>query len=150
MNILSTDRIINTKDSKLNFRNMKQDNSFDSYKPIGLWYALGNEWLDWVEASMPHWREKHIYKIEVNLSKMLVLDTKKKVIDFPKEFASVHSKYSVTIDWEKVSTSYSGIEFIPYFYDLRLKPGKTWYNQIDVPSGCIWKKDAIKRIIKLQ
>jgi len=150
--ILSTDRIVNTKDSDLSFKNTNQSIRYDSYKPSGLWYGFGSSWLDWVASEMPERKYKHLYKIEVNPSKLLVLNNERKVKLFAINFGLNKEKWEWTteINWELVAKKYSGVEFNPYFYSLRLKPTMVgWYSGIDVASGCVWNKDAIKKIVKL-
>jgi len=98
---------------------------------------------------MPEWKHKHLYKIEVNLSNLLILDSEQKIKVFVINFGMNKNKWFTEINWELVAKKYSGVEFNPYFYSLRLKPTMTWYNGIDVASGCVWNKNAIKKIVKL-
>ena len=52
-------------------------------KPLGLWYEIDGAWLKWVESEMPEWKHQRYtgaFKIEVDLSKMLVLRTNRRYI----------------------------------------------------------------------
>lgn len=164
MNILPTDRIINTHEQNIDFRKISCSDQKIGYKPKGLWYALGDAWLQWVRSEEPGWEQPYNYKIEVNLNRMIVLDTiqKVKLFSHTKVFGvydtylnSSNHKYSdefkkmnVVIDWPYICKKFSGIELNPYFYELRFD--YLWYNGWDVPSGCIWRKDAIKKITRIK
>ena len=62
------------------------------------------------------------------------------------------------IDWQKVAKNFGGIEFNPYTRQIikSIKNGKkqiriTWYNTIDVPSGCIWNlKPIVDNVEKMK
>ena len=122
-------------------------------KPLGLWYEIDGAWLKWVESEMPEWKHQRYtgaFKIEVDLSKMLVLRTKSSVYRFTKKYSETWpGTHFKSINWSKVAEKYSGVEFNPYFRELRFEMDLVWYYGIDVPSGCIWKKDAVKKVICL-
>lgn len=119
-------------------------------KPKGFWYSCEHEWLNWVRIEMPDREEEHYYDVQLDYSKILIIDT----FDKFKEF---DTKYGVTqsssygdryINWKKVSQDYSGIEICPYQYRAKnsMYLEYTWYITWDIASGCIWNKDAIKAI----
>ena len=120
------------------------------FKPKGLWYAIGTEWIDWVRDEMPHWEGNIIYKIEVNPSKMLFITNKNELASFSDTYKIINNESNVIryIDWKRVAEKYSGIEIAPYQsvarYDI------TWYYTWDVASGCIWKKDGIISIKRIK
>jgi hypothetical protein len=158
MPIKPTDRIINTNAENVDFRKVPASLQQIGSKPIGIWYALGNAWLEWIETEMPRRKKPYNFKIEVNLNKMIVLNTIKAVEDFIKLYAVLPSRHNpmnnnfiknwlIEINWPEVCKKYSGIELNPYFSQLH--HDYMWYNVWDVPSGCIWKEDAIKRILKV-
>ena len=63
-----------------------------------------------------------------------------------------------TIDWQKVSKKFGGIEFNPYIHQAinPIKNGKKtimtmWYYTVDISSGCIWNlKPIIDNIQKMR
>jgi len=118
-------------------------------KPQGLWYACGNDWMNWVCGEMPEWIGRYVYTLEIDESKILKIETKE-------QFEAFSDKYSIkseltgwgssdSPDWSKVAEgsassdlrAYSGIEICPAQY------GPTWYGSWDVASGCIWDSTAI-------
>ena len=120
-------------------------------KPKGLWYAIGNEWIDWVRSEMPHWEGDYIYKLDLNSTKILFLETYDDIEKFTRKY-KIDIDYSgvdvFDINWKEVSENYSGIEISPYQSSVRHK--MLWYNGWDVASGCIWKKDGIESIVKIK
>ena len=119
-------------------------------KPKGLWYGIGNSWIEWVESSMPEWRGDFIYKIEVNPSRLLQLKSRKDIDNFTETYgaygiaASIGGEKMIDIDWRKVATKYSGIEIAPYQWSAR--HDYMWYYGWDVASGCIWNKSLVKSV----
>lgn len=146
LNIKPTDRIIMSNDKDLRPRNVTQA-SQAWVKPEGLWYALGKEWINWVKANMPQWKGDHLYKIEVNTSRILLLNSMKKVGEFEREYGVYDKRWDLytEIHWKEVAKKYDGVEYLNPW-------GKTgeWNRPWDVSSGCIWKASAIKKIEKIQ
>jgi hypothetical protein len=152
IDIQANDRIHMTDEPQLTFKNRSiDDNSMSGVgKPAGLWYAMGRAWLEWMESEGMNWWKKYLYKIEINPEKVLLLDTRFDVELFSHNYTHVPKQSFLNqINWGAVAKEYSGIEFNPYFYDLRLKAGFSFYYGIDIPSGCIWDKSGIKNITRL-
>ena len=142
-----TDKIIMSSESVISPRDTIQIDS--GWKPKGLWYSFGNEWIDWVEYNMPEWKEDNLHEIELDYDKILRLG-----IDMT--FDSFESKYgketflrgSITeIDWSLVeSYGYHGIEIKhPWSKEIG-----NWLRTWDVSSGCIWNKKSIKSVNNLK
>ena len=116
-------------------------------KPEGLWYSCGSAWDDWCRSEAPERirRSPYLYRIEVNLSRMLVIRN-------PKEFKEFDSKYKVydrgmyDIDWSAVAQDWDGIEICPHMYNLSRRREHNWYEGWDVASGCIWGSGAFKSV----
>jgi hypothetical protein len=118
------------------------------FKPQGLWYACGNEWMTWVCGEMPEWIGRYVYTLEIDVSKILKIETKEQFDAFSKKYL-IKSRPGTWapeyIDWSKVAEgsaasglkAYSGIEICPQQY------GGMWYDGWDVASGCIWDSSAI-------
>lgn len=119
-------------------------------KPKGLWYAIGTEWIDWVEIEMPHWMGNKFYKIEIT-NKVLKIDDARKFLEFVKEFSAplgyLIGPKDAMIDWLKVSEQYAGIEISPYQYKFSFE--YMWYRGWDVASGCVWDKSGIRAIERM-
>lgn len=117
-------------------------------KPEGFWYDCDGEWSRWVESEMPHWKGKHNYKVQVDLSKMIVIRNHRQLKAFEEKYGIRHSYGDgyMEIDWSKVAQDYSGIEIAPYISSARFS--STWYCGWDVAGGCIWEKSAFKGVEK--
>lgn len=153
-NIQPTDRIIMARKDILPLKFPVVQNNWYAGKPNGLWYAIGTEWLDWIESEMPHWKGNVLYKIEINPQSMCMIKTKEQFLNFNKKY-SESRKYGVSvsdkhkdINWGRVAEDYSGIEIAPYRSEFRHK--YLWYYGWDVASGCIWKRDGVKNINKIK
>jgi len=117
-------------------------------KPEGFWYDCDGEWSRWIDSEMPHWKGKHNYKVQVDLSKMIVIRNYKQLKAFEEKYG-IKKPYGdgyMEIDWPKVAQNYSGIEIAPYIQSARFSV--LWYYGWDVASGCIWEKSALKNVEK--
>lgn len=134
------------------FRNTSQSSTPSWRKPTGLWYTCGNDWKKFVEQDMGYGdignKYSHAYELEINKSKMLVIDTPKKFLAFDKEYSVPDPQgHDPVIDWARVAKKYEGIEICPYFYEFRMD--YFWYYSWDVASGCIWGKSGIKNLTEI-
>jgi hypothetical protein len=140
-------RIINTDVDALDLtRNYHQDNDM---KPRGLWYAINYEWLAWCHGNMDHWIKPNNFSIDINIDKMLVISSRE-------EMNAMIIKYEIkmreswaikTMDWERVTKDYAGIE-IRNYYSLRgSSPFEhLWVSGWDISSGYIWDLSIIKTV----
>ena len=149
------DKIIMSTEEEIIPKDVSQSPS-NSFKPRGLWYAIGTEWVDWVRGNMPEWESDHIYKIELDDSKILHLGEDMSYAEFEQLFGadfftSNYGDYKSpsNIKWWKVKAydggKYSGIEIKDPWGDI-----KSWLRTWDISSGCIWRANAIKNIIKIK
>jgi len=115
------------------------------FKPQGLWYSCGSEWDDWCRYEMPQWitGSPHVYRIEVNLSRMIVIRSDADFRDFDARYRVFQRGVSL-IDWSAVARDYDGIEICPYQSKFRMS--SDWYYPWDVASGCIWGSGAFKSV----
>lgn len=124
------------------------------YKPSGLWYGIDWAWEEWCIGNMPDWQHQNHFELDVDMEKILVLDSVEKVDKFQSEFGEFSSWAKklkteihgfdldvISINWSNVSEKYSGIEINPYQYSLRRK---LWLSGWDISSGCIWNLSAVK------
>ena len=141
--------------------NLQADGIRGFFKPHGLWYADGNSWIefakDWDSTS-----KEHQYELDVDTSKLLVLRTRKEVIDFTDEYFLKDETISTelleygNVNWKAVAEKYMGIE-LPDYHKNNLRTmfldrwglRYMWVDAIDVPSGCIWNPAAINKIEKI-
>lgn len=154
-------RIINTHSTELDLNReyILSDITHEGIKPTGLWYALGNEWIDWCEGNMnEEWIRPSIIEIELLMNKVLIVETIEDVENLIKKYSKELFPGSslFNIDWEALASEYSGIEIRNYNH---LKWGRRkdifkskteyriddlWLSAWDVSSGCIWDLSIIK------
>ena len=142
-------RIHNSQERNLVVRNKAQieiGQLHYGFKPIGLWYSVGNEWLGWCKENMSGWIYPYNYILKLDMAKMLLLtnsgqvnwfNNKYKIYPYD-EIKSIHY-----IDWERVALKYGGIEINPYLWEMRLSISSLWYSAWDCASGCVWNKGVI-------
>jgi len=137
------ERLINTKLKEIDFTyNYVQSNKM---KPVGLWYSINYEWLEWCRDNFRI--HKEILEIEIDLSNVLVIDSVSKLKSLIREFGYFIVEGVKYIDWRKLSKRYSGIEFVNYNEirnQLSILDLPTWFYRLDVSSGCIWDLSVIK------
>lgn len=140
-----------TSDRKLVPRITHPADQEDRYfKPEGLWYAMGLAWVKWCVSEMEHWVDGYTYTFELaKNNNMLFLQTPGAIQEFARDYAYVYD-YGVikihNINWKRVNQDYDGVEFVPYFRELRFGHDFMWYNGIDVPSGVIFNANIITNI----
>ena len=121
----------------------------DNFKPVGLWYACGDEWVDWLESEMQNWLAdvKYVYEVVPNLPRILELDTENDVRAFGDQYGVPGYRGAVdVIDWKSVGRLCDGIEICPYQWSLRMERETGWYYPWDVASGCIWRPAGLKSL----
>lgn len=139
-------RIILSQKDKMSFENI--DTQRSGAKPIGLWYGIGNSWIDWVRNEMPEWEYDNVFELKINESKILMISNMNELMEFNNMYLDDNPmNFNGNIDWREVSKKYSGIEIAPFIWKGRNE--LNWYYSWDVASGCIWKSDAIISIDKI-
>ena len=113
-----------------------------AHKPVGLWYSVGNEWIEWCRIEEFYTQDpKFIYALAVDESKLLRLVSVLDILAFTAEFGDPHDSYN--IDWPAVAQRWGGIEIAPYQWELRLDRRTCWYYSWDVASGCLWEPSML-------
>ena len=132
-----------TIDKNRNFTQAAMNPRRPFQKPIGLWYALGDAWLHFMYTDMDI--RLHDYNtisyVDIDYADVLRINNLEKFYKFQDTFVTQNG-----VDWNNFSQKYKGIEIIPMFDDFR-NNGRSksgWYDQWDIPSGCIWDMSAIK------
>ena len=156
------EKLIFSHEKEIIPKNRTQTNCGTNWKPKGLWYSFGNDWIDWVKYNMPEWEENYPYthKIEIDRSKILVLGEDISYLEFEEKYGDYTYCYdSYSWDERKVPR---GIKWLKVMLDLRKQdkhgieidcpfgPIGSWLRTWDVPSGCIWGKRAIKSIKRIK
>lgn len=150
-----------------------ENEQLSGYKPLGLWWGVGDSWMQWCMSEMKEWLCPYIYEIVLNEENVLRIDTIKKFEKFEEKYATVppwlkvdghdavmnllynnakqqsesksrHNFSSHYIDYAKLSKEYGGIEIPNYFWEKRMS--SMWYYGWDCASGCAWDVGAIKEI----
>lgn len=126
-------------------------------KPFGgLWYAFGNSWIDFAHGNMPSRLLMFVHEIYLDTNKIAKINSEKSRKEFEIKYGWVGnsdkqsggnlSKYkgeehprSLWINWQDVMKDYDGVELT----DEGLY-NQNWSEGWDIPSGCIWNKNALK------
>lgn len=121
---------------------------FGEFKPDGLWFTPEEgDWRDWCRDNMPDWLVgKKVSPIEVDLSRILVLDSSDRILDFTRSFEATRypARLGMGIDWSAVAKVWDGVEIAPYCHDLRFDARAFWYHTWDVASGCCWRSRSLR------
>lgn len=125
-------------------------NQKTSYKPRGLWISeLNDGWLKWCSENMPKWidpKYNYYYKIKIDKSNLLLLDTKKKIKSF---YDKYKGNITGTINWKLIEKKYNGIIFKPFFKFSINDKKYIWYMLLDCNSICIWNSYSIINMEKI-
>ncbi len=118
---------------------------FPVKKPSGLWYSMGEGWLEWVTANMPEKKGKYTYHLDIDDTDILKISTLKELTDFISKYQNKVGHF-YGIDWHKVSQTHSGFEFInchsisKKYWNIK----HIWVLMWDCDSGCLWDLSKIK------
>jgi len=136
-------------------------------KPIGIWYGIGDSWIDWCVSEGFGGIHQYIYEVVVNESRILTIDNMRDfekfenehhdLADWRKELQKADNlifqelmlctgrkSYLDSMNYGNVAKSFDGIEITPYQWEKRLE--SMWYYGWDCASGCIWNPDAITEL----
>tara|TARA_Y100000389_G_C17419740_1_gene496001 strand:- start:112 stop:585 length:474 start_codon:yes stop_codon:yes gene_type:complete len=144
-----TDRIIMTDNIDIEFKPKIYTEKCLKYKPKGLWYGMGDSWVNWVRSEMPDWECDNLLKLELDESKIIKLNNEEELLAFNEKYGEELYGAIRCVDWFEVSKKYSGIEIPNYLWSLRMDRRVSWYYGWDVASGCVWGEDTIVSIDKI-
>ena len=160
-----------------NIYNVKQTNKI--FKPLGLWYSLNNEWINYVHENNMDKTYKFFYEIKVTYTKINNPDKNKVLlIKSNKDFQLLMKKYfrineysngyiSIDCNWENVEKDFAGIEIINLkklklsnktiqyiekkYKNSLINEYLLWTQTLDIDSGVVWNISALKyiKLIKL-
>lgn len=124
-------------------------NKADKYYLNNKKYNLCGEWSINPTKVIPY-NESNKYKniYDFYKSKKIIFTD---VNEFINEMKNYYIDFSVQntkplLRWDKIAKSYSGIEFLNFHKN---KNTPSWYNSLDIESGCIWDVKAFANITLL-
>ncbi len=138
VSLLNSNKINNLTTSVSNQLNHYSD------KPQGLWLAIGDSWIDFIESEgMTGFINKYCsaFKIDLKDHRLIILSSVKDYINFNKKYAKNEDK----IRWEEVSKEYDGI-IVHNPKGMSFKLNMFWLYTWDITSACIWRDEAIKSV----
>ena len=103
----------------------------------------------------PRWMRPYRFKVTVDETKLICLDTLEKVKKFSKQYRvdtyerdMSPSEFHDYLNWPQISELCSGVLFSPYrtIYEEWGRASPIWYYCVDWASAAIWKEDAIVKI----
>lgn len=115
-----------------------------------MWLSVGPAWIKWVKVEMPQWlpKYKHWRGVDVDMSKMIVIDTERKARAFNKKYGVVYEGWTL-IDWSRVASGKKcGLLLIDDF--LRGMPLESlygdfyWARSFDISSAVVWSKGCLR------
>ena len=150
MDAIATRRLHNTASKEIILSRAPYPQTNLGVKPNGLWYAVGNAWLDWCKTEEPEWIRENTFELDVDTRDIIVLNSYSDMSLFNDTFGEAPSAvtYYKNINWNRVAEKYKGIE-IP-FYEWHLRYEWIWYYAWDCASGCIWDLSAVKEVRKIE
>jgi len=140
-----------------------------TFKPTGIWFAKNKDWINWSKKNLSNKIYKYNYRITFHQTKfdirdkdkVLMIKTFDDLVKFTIKFGKKHKSVifdHIFIDWKTVSKYYGGIWIGKLSHDANDEIKKVfkckercslWTYTLDIASGCIWNKLAIKKLEKI-
>lgn len=143
----TNDKIHISKGGDLKFKNVPINEQRIHFKPKGLWFSFGTEWIDFLNYSYlgNNYSLQHVYDIKTNDSKILTIGMENESL-FLETYGVENDSDIMNVNWKKVASDWSGVEILINPRELN----KRWlWSTWDIPSGCIWDISGIKSINKI-
>jgi len=145
----TNDKIHISKGGDLKFKNVPINEQEIHFKPKGLWFSFGTEWIDFVtreyRGNNYSIQNVNVYDIETNDSKILTIGMENESL-FLETYGVENDSDSMNVDWKKVASDWSGVEILINPRELN----ERWlWSTWDIPSGCVWDISGIKSITKI-
>ena len=142
------DKIHMSDDGNLKFKNVSPNEQPISYKPKGLWFSFGTQWIDFISSEynkgMSDRIDDYIYDIKTNDSKILTIGKENESM-FLNKYGVKNDYGKVDVDWRKVADDWSGVEILINPRELN---DRWLWSTWDIASGCIWNIDGIGSVRK--
>ena len=126
------------------------------FKPQGLWVSVDDAWKKWcLGAQFDLLSLERSYEVTLAAScTLLCLGSPRELQTFTARWTahgpeSYPSRYR-SINWRGVAEKHDGILIDPYLWGCRFDEQTFWYYGWDCASGCIWRAEAIEKIVKLE
>lgn len=128
------------------------------YRPNGIWFSVGNSWIDWCVDNQHGNSPEVDYSYELTFNNYNIL-----TISTLEDVKNTHMRYitSKGFDWTRVYEDYDG--FVIYNFSEIAKENEksiyqneyikspihanikySWFYGLDCSCGCIWNLDAIQ------
>ena len=122
---------------------------FEARKPEGIWFGIGNSWIEWLEYNMPQWAHPSVMKLDINLSKIFHICKDKDLEVFNKKYAFKDPGTGMWMgDWKALAQDHDWRvhwKFPKNVSMLSDSPLSLWYGW-DVRSGVVWNPASIKKM----
>lgn len=124
-------------------------------KPLGLWYDINGGWKEFCKDNEFLDAGNNHFLLDVDTSKILIIDSAEKVIQFNNNFSYIPDKIQCLLDierriyWDKLSKIYSGLEIYLEREKYFTLDEYAWYRSWDIISGCIWDLSIIKSVTQI-
>lgn len=152
----------------LSLKKFKDEEQHIDMKPTGIWYGLGDSWMQWCMSDASGWLQPYIYEFVLDEEKIIKVSNIEEFEKFEEEHQAIRPEFKLLmehmptirdahgdgfprmrrlfdqIDWPKLSQTYGGVEIAPYIWKKRLE--SMWYYPWDCASGCIWNVNAVKEL----
>ena len=119
------------------------DGNGGTFKPNGLWLSDETAWEEWCRGEeFALERLQHKTLIQLNMDRILLLDTHGKLAQFSADF-KVQDIYPGIgrINWKLLLNHFDGVAIVPYSVPAR--NAFLWYYGWDCSSACVWNLEAI-------
>lgn len=125
-----------------------------AFKPKGLWVSVkgNNDWKEWCTSEgFGLARLTHPHRVILAPDANILRITNAAEIDtFTEQYAlPTHYLSRYEANWKLVAERYDGIIIAPYIWERRMSMVSAWYYSWDCASGCIWKAEAVMKIIPM-
>ena len=134
------------------------DQQMTRMKPEGLWYGVGEEWVEYLRTNqILQGDHRYLYEVVVDPAHVLQVRTVAETIKFVREFGKrerdrwTSGEGTALVDWKRVAQRHLGVELSPHWGELRsssitFREGLDWYASWDVGSGCVWDPRGFKSL----
>ena len=85
-NLRETDKVIMTDADSIKFKSKIYTEKYVHNKPEGLWYGMGDSWIDWVRHEMPAWESNNLFKLDLDESKIIKLNNEEELLAFNEKY----------------------------------------------------------------
>lgn len=155
---------------QIDLNTLKNKRQKIDHKPTGLWYGLGDSWINYCLNEVSGWICPYIYEVILHEDQLLKVSNVSEFEEFEDEYHGIPDHFKLIadrmpefdltygsrtvgrrirrmfdhIDFKKLAKTHGAVEIAPYIWNKRLE--SMWYYTWDCASGCVWKRKAIKEL----